>query len=1215
MAAPKITTGTQSKKENETGGTQLSLLQEINPFWQSTLFSDVYLRNDVPNRYREVWEHEEAGPFYEFCEQFRNLCEELRGEKFESWSEKSTINRFIKPILKLLGWANNCSPNQEPWVEDESLTIKKPGETKTYKPDFIIVNNPKQLKYIEDKDGDAKLQEARTSSIISIEAKYWGRIDESKYSKREDKDRADKKAMNDATRALDFDEQCLKYVDILHHDYGILTDGRTWRLYHRELSSGSFKRCYQFNLGKLAKHVLAGLDKNAADYRLFVENAKYFYHLFSKAALHNDDGDRRFVDNLIADSRKYSDKIEEDLKLRFVSAMAIACNGFRRALGKSFSDKNLDLIRSVAESHIFTILFIRYCESKNILPLRQNPEYRKTSLSNIIDKLDFFDPEKEADDLNTPTLLRRFKENFIYKPSGTDLYDTLVQLVGILQDGLQHPAAKFSIPGFNETVFTEEELTFAKQHKLENREMVRLLFELAYIEGDKPGSFQQIAYSFFAPRQLGSIYESFLEFRLERAEADMAFIKRQWLSAEIDSQKIKKLNVPTVKKGILFFSPNNAERKATSSYYTPDNVVQLILTYSLEPILAKATSAEVLATRICDPSMGSGHFLSGALDYLSRRYLELLEHETHGDLDIGLVEAKRAVLQRCIHGVDINPRAVKLAKMSLWLESATSNQPLEPLDDKLKCADSLTSDWNALFPEVLDSGGFTSVIGNPPYLGEKGNKDVFRPLRTDSVFCAKYYERKMDLFYFFFSLGISLLKENGTLGFITTNYWVTADGASKLRKHFTSAGSIIQYIDFRDTVIFKSAQGQCNSATVFRRNASWTQTNCQISRATKQFSSEFATIGQISLANIDHFETQTLPLATVAPANNVWTFGSHSTSSSKISTTNATAEISYEPIGKDAICRSVETGCDIVTDKIIAAAIEKKLLSNRQGVMIDSRGNKVGYKKGDGIFVIDKSDVSRIGVEGKFLVNFYKNSQIGFYCIVDAPSKRLIYVDSQTKMTKNDKLLRHFEYYRPLLAAREQANNEDSNFYWIRGSKRNKIYGKTTIVCPYRSTVPKFALSNSEVYGAGDIYHFFDFCGLSGDVMLAYLNSEFVQRWLLKYGKRKGKMFELYQTPLSQLPKPSFLQKAAIEISARVEQLYAEIAKVRKGSDSSRSFKESMDQLATARLERVLGQKRILPAPLSNVDGVLLQIDKIIFDAVKKHADHLYNAVSNHNAA
>lgn len=723
MGAPKFKLHSQTIAPNV--DVSHNTFYNNNPFWQSSLFSDVYLRNDVPNKYRDVWEHDSNGAFYTFCEEFRDFCDALKGETFENWTERTTINRFIKPVLKLLGWSTS---QQDPWIEDESFSVSESGETKTYKPDFVVVNDTKQLKYIERETGQKKINAAREESIISIEAKYWGRIDESKYSNREDKGRADKKDQADSTRSLDFDEQCLKYVEILHHDYGILTDGRTWRLFHKDLSTGSFKRCYQFNLGNLIKHVQAGLDKKGADYLTFIDNAKYFYHFFSKSALYNPDG-RRFVDDLILDSRKYSDKIEDDLKLRFVSAMTIACNGFQPTLKNKDTAENLELLRSAAESHIFTILFVRYCESRNILPIRQNPEYRSISLSNMIDKLDLFNPAKEVDDLNTPILQRQFKEQFQYTPHGTELHTALLKIIEILQEGFQHPAAKFSINGFKETVFSTDELSFTRRNKIPNREFVKLLFELTYIENEDTGRFQQIAYSFFAPRQLGSIYESFLEYKIDRAEHDMAFINNQWIKANLQSAKVSALKVPKVNRGHLFFTPNNKDRKATGSFYTPDWVVKSILERTISLAVAGKSSTEIIKVKVCDPAMGSGHFLAGALDFLARKYLEKLENETAGDLTIGLIEAKRLILNHCIFGVDLNQRAVKLARMSLWLETAVYNKQLEPLNDQLRCGDSLVDklpgyDFNFIWPKEFPGVIFDAFIGNPPWITFLGKESV-----------------------------------------------------------------------------------------------------------------------------------------------------------------------------------------------------------------------------------------------------------------------------------------------------------------------------------------------------------------------------------------------------------------------------------------------------------------------------------------------------------
>jgi len=306
-------------------------------FWNSTLFSDVYLQNDVPVVYDSLWNADDAA-FQTFLEQFRNYCETFVGENPSTWSERTTIDRAIKPILRMLGWNSSEKTSLDPWLEDESFTFEETEGNRTYKPDFIVVDHHKQLKHIQQKKGYEKLEEARRQSntpggvILTVEAKYWDRIEEYRQNKKEDSKRADKRDTTESSRGLDFDDQCLKYMQMLNNEYGVLTDGKTWRLYNLSSTTQSHKPYFQFNLGHLIKHVNnSDFLKNDPDYALFVEQVKYFYFIFRKAALYSADGKELFVDELLNYSKKYVSQVEEDLKNRFVNAMSIACNGFMRA--------------------------------------------------------------------------------------------------------------------------------------------------------------------------------------------------------------------------------------------------------------------------------------------------------------------------------------------------------------------------------------------------------------------------------------------------------------------------------------------------------------------------------------------------------------------------------------------------------------------------------------------------------------------------------------------------------------------------------------------------------------------------------------------------------------------------------------------------------------------------------------------------------------------
>jgi type I restriction-modification system DNA methylase subunit len=939
-----------------------------NPFWQSSLFNDVYLLNDAPVKFKEMWEMDEAGPFYIFCNQFRNLCEELKGADLESWSERNTINRFIKPVLEMLGYTGSAT--QEPWAEDEPFTVKENGETKVYKPDLIIVHDPKELKYIERKKGDEKLEEARQTVIVPVEAKYWGRIEDVRQHSSEDSKRADKKDQSDATRALDFDEQCLKYMEILHKDFGILTDGRTWRLYHRELSSDSYRRNFQFNLGYLMRLVNAGLDKSNRDYELFIENAKYFFHIFAKKALHSESGERLFVDDLLEYSKKYVSQVEDDLKSRFVKAVSLACNGFLRSTNAAKAKVDLETIRNVSESHLFNILLIRYCESKNILPMK-DANYRKISISSTIDRINLFNPEKEEDNLNLPLLTRVFKGHFEYEPDGTDLYDRLLDLTKIVQEGTQSKYSGFEIKGFVETIFNRDEQKFIKSYPLQNSEMVQILFELGYCE-TKPGKYQQIPYSFFSPRQLGSIYESFLEFRLEKADEDMAFIKKQWVPANLSSEKVKKQDVPKVKKGKLFFSPNNKERKATGSYYTPDSVVQYIVRETLSPLVQGKSSKEIAKLRICDPAMGSAHFLSASLNFVARAYLAALERETNDDLDMTLLQAKRELLHNCIFGVDQNPRAVKLAKMSLWLESAEAGKELEELDDQIKCANSLTEEnlWRKEWRFLED--GIDAVVGNPPYLGEKGHKEVFQEIASGWL-GKRFYLGKMDLLYFFFHLGLDVLKEDGRLGFITTNYFTTALGGKRLREDLSRRANLDLLVNLNELKVFGEATGQHNMISIISRSDRGQTKPLKLINSSEGGQCSVSLLSEIVTGKSERTSISDIEASNVYDGDMLYIRTSSGVGSSGTSELTSVIEklkkCDFTLAEVADVSTGIMGGCDYIT-KLNISYISSNEASSKDITV------------GDGVFVLDSENDRDAKVlkelkGSKFLKPFFKNSDIG----------------------------------------------------------------------------------------------------------------------------------------------------------------------------------------------------------------------------------------------
>ena len=134
--------------------------------------------------------------------------------------------------------------------------------------------------------------------------------------------------------------------------------------------------------------------------------------------------------------------------------------------------------------------------------------------------------------------------------------------------------------------------------------------------------------------------------------------------------------------------------------------------------------------KIVDPACGSGAFLTACFRYL------LGEHswaqKELAKAGAGLFEnhdIDKQIIENNLFGVDINAASVGIAKLSLWLQTGKRDRPLSDLMGNIKCANSLIGDWEVLFSEIMGNGGFDCVIGNPPYIGEKGRKDIFRPIK------------------------------------------------------------------------------------------------------------------------------------------------------------------------------------------------------------------------------------------------------------------------------------------------------------------------------------------------------------------------------------------------------------------------------------------------------------------------------------------------------
>ena len=274
------------------------------------------------------------------------------------------------------------------------------------------------------------------------------------------------------------------------------------------------------------------------------------------------------------------------------------------------------------------------------------------------------------------------------KISGTkhqDLYEGLKLVMGYL--GRNEGCPELGLSPLGSFLWSDEALPDVSRCCLSNGHLLQAVRVLAYTETD--GVRRPVDYKNVGARELGSIYESLLELHPNLDIASGAF--------SLDTA-------------------SGNDRKTTGSYYTPTQLIDSLLDSALEPVVQQAIAQEdaeraLLELKICDPSCGSGHFLIAAAHRLAKR----LAGVRTGDEEPGpdaVRKALRDVIGHCIYGVDVNPMAVELCKVSLWLEALEPGKPLSFLDHHIRCGNSLIGATPELIAGGLPDEAFKPIEGD-----------------------------------------------------------------------------------------------------------------------------------------------------------------------------------------------------------------------------------------------------------------------------------------------------------------------------------------------------------------------------------------------------------------------------------------------------------------------------------------------------------------------
>ncbi len=348
--------------------------------------------------------------------------------------------------------------------------------------------------------------------------------------------------------------------------------------------------------------------------------------------------------------------------------------GARRAvelLGNAFLTealkRDLEEERNLAEYYqnllnlLYRLVFLLYAESRELLP----------------------DPGAERADLYREGFsvlgLRELSERFeLEDDEGTDLFERLLVTFELVRRG----DAALGVPALGGELFDPgriARLTGGLSRPADrarewehlphpkNRDLLAALRHLTHTE--REGRQMRINYRDLGVEELGHIYEGLLGL------------------------------VPRFDGGRFFLADDPTGRKASGSYYTPKALVGAVIEEALAPLIEERLGgastpeekeAALLSIRVVDPAMGSGAFLIGALERLAEALAEVwVESGRYAGVAEALPEARHRVAERCLYGVDLNPMAVELAKLSIWIASAARGRPLSFLDHHLKVGNSL----------------------------------------------------------------------------------------------------------------------------------------------------------------------------------------------------------------------------------------------------------------------------------------------------------------------------------------------------------------------------------------------------------------------------------------------------------------------------------------------------------------------------------------------
>ncbi|MCK5822926.1 MAG: Eco57I restriction-modification methylase domain-containing protein, partial [Bacteroidales bacterium] len=511
---------------------------------------------------------------------------------------------------------------------------------------------------------------------------------------------------------------------------------------------------------------------------------------------------------------------------------------------------------------------------------------------------------------------------------------------------------------------------------------------------------------------------------------------------------------------------------------------------------------------------------------------------------------------------DIDINAVEVTKLSLLLKSLEGEtqasiahqlsfyheRVLPTLDKNIKDGNSIIDtdyydgqidfgaakkikpfSWDDEFSEIKLNGGFDVVIGNPPYIKERGSKEIFEPV-LKSRLGKLYHQGKMDFWYYFVHRGIDILKDNGYLGFITNSYWMKSDGASKLIERIGNNLIFDTIVDFDNYKVFEDVSGKHN-ISIFKKDSN-KKTDCKVLSIEKQNPNSIIENYALELINNENL-----------------------IQNSKIQL-NSNINI-FENCEILDIHFDTSVGVQESTDRITK---KHKASTKREDINI-----------GDGVFVLNENEILKANFndEEKLLLKPYVNtSHINRYEL-DFRNEFLLYIGKTERQLiasgKYPNIKRHLDSVKEFITSSNAP-------YGIHRTREQRFFEEPKLICKGMFLQPEFYYDDEKYYFG------FSFSSIIQKsrkydlkLLLGIMNSKLGEFWFHLNGKRRGIGVDIGVKIFRLFPLPPKTNKNFDIISTKIIKLVEQLQSLKK------DLKTQSLQTAKVQIERqiVYFEKRI----------------------------------------